>query len=77
MISISVCVNVVSCKTVLKVHMKMPKRNLSRGKPSHSTKKLSPKQREDAVKLTKLALAALQKGDGDSGRKKLEQALAV
>lgn len=46
------------------------------GKSSSSTK-LTKVQLADAVELTKFALAALQKGDGDLGRERLEQALGV
>ena len=44
------------------------------GKSSSSTK-LSKEKMADAVELTKFALAALQKGDADLGRERLEQAL--
>ena len=48
------------------------------GKASSSTStKLSKAQMADAVELTKFALAALQKGDGDLGRERLEQALGI
>jgi vacuolar protein sorting-associated protein VTA1 len=40
-------------------------------------KKLSKEQMGDAIELTKFALAALQNGDGELGRERLEQALAV
>ena len=43
---------------------------------SNSTKP-SKNQMNDAIELTKFALAALQKGDGELGRQRLEQALAV
>lgn len=48
-------------------------------KPSSSNKnkKLSKEQMGDAVELTKFALAALQKGDAELGRERLEQALGV
>ncbi|KAL7532609.1 hypothetical protein ACHAXR_004731 [Thalassiosira sp. AJA248-18] len=46
------------------------------GKSSNSNK-LTKVQLADAVELTKFALAALQKGDGDLGRERLEQALGV
>ncbi|KAL3788212.1 hypothetical protein HJC23_004679 [Cyclotella cryptica] len=39
--------------------------------------KFSKNQINDAVELTKFALAALQKGDGELGRQRLEQALNV
>merc|ERR1719491_1757665 len=42
-----------------------------------SKKKLSKAELADAIELTKFALAALQKGDGDLGRERLEQALGV
>jgi hypothetical protein len=42
-----------------------------------NTTKLSKNQINDAVELTKFALAALQKGDGELGRQRLEQALNV
>jgi len=42
-----------------------------------SKKKLSKAQMGDAIELTKFALAALQKGDGELGRERLEQALGV
>jgi len=42
-----------------------------------SNKKLSKEQMGDAVELTKFALAALQKGDGELGRERLEQALGL
>jgi vacuolar protein sorting-associated protein VTA1 len=44
---------------------------------NNSNKKLSKQQMGDAVELTKFALAALQNGDGELGRERLEQALAV
>ena len=44
---------------------------------NNSKKKLSKEQMGDAVELTKFALAALQNGDGELGRERLEQALAV
>ncbi|KAL7456430.1 hypothetical protein ACHAWC_008473 [Mediolabrus comicus] len=44
---------------------------------NNSNKKLSKQQMEDAIELTKFALAALQNGDGELGRERLEQALAV
>eukprot|EP00579_Thalassiosira_antarctica_P020934 CAMPEP_0201952950 /NCGR_PEP_ID=MMETSP0904-20121228/1516_1 /ASSEMBLY_ACC=CAM_ASM_000553 /TAXON_ID=420261 /ORGANISM="Thalassiosira antarctica, Strain CCMP982" /LENGTH=473 /DNA_ID=CAMNT_0048496747 /DNA_START=44 /DNA_END=1465 /DNA_ORIENTATION=+ len=47
------------------------------GNPSSNSKKLSKAQMADAVELTKFALAALQKGDGDLGRERLEQALGI
>jgi hypothetical protein len=46
------------------------------GKSSPSTK-LSKEKMADAVELTKFALAALQKGDADLGRERLEQALGL
>eukprot|EP00574_Skeletonema_japonicum_P006380 CAMPEP_0201726250 /NCGR_PEP_ID=MMETSP0593-20130828/9345_1 /ASSEMBLY_ACC=CAM_ASM_000672 /TAXON_ID=267983 /ORGANISM="Skeletonema japonicum, Strain CCMP2506" /LENGTH=399 /DNA_ID=CAMNT_0048217721 /DNA_START=84 /DNA_END=1280 /DNA_ORIENTATION=+ len=42
-----------------------------------SNKKLSKEQMGDAIELTKFALAALQNGDGELGRERLEQALGV
>ncbi len=42
-----------------------------------SNKKLSKAQMGDAIELTKFALAALQKGDGELGRERLEQALGI
>ena len=42
-----------------------------------STKKLSKEKMDDAVELTKFALAALQKGDVDLGKERLQQALDV
>jgi len=42
-----------------------------------SKKRLSKAELADAIELTKFALAALQKGDGDLGRERLEQALGV
>jgi vacuolar protein sorting-associated protein VTA1 len=42
-----------------------------------NTNKISKNQMNDAVELTKFALAALQKGDGELGRQRLEQALGV
>ncbi|KAL3784231.1 hypothetical protein ACHAW5_001034 [Stephanodiscus triporus] len=48
------------------------------GKSSSSTyTKLSKEKMADAVELTKFALAALQKGDADLGRERLEQALGL
>lgn len=44
---------------------------------SSSAKKLSKAQMADAVELTKFALSALQQGDGDLGRERLEQALGL
>jgi len=44
---------------------------------SSNSKKLSKAQMADAVELTKFGLAALQQGDGDLGRERLEQALGV
>lgn len=44
---------------------------------STSTAKLSKEKMADAVELTKFALAALQKGDADLGRERLEQALGL
>ena len=44
---------------------------------SNSNNKLTKNQMNDAVELTKFALAALQKGDGELGRQRLEQALGV
>ena len=46
------------------------------GKTGNKTK-ISKNQMNDAVELTKFALAALQKGDGELGRQRLEQALSV
>ena len=46
------------------------------GKSSPSTM-LSKEKMADAVELTKFALAALQKGDADLGRERLEQALGL
>jgi len=43
----------------------------------HNNKKLSKEQMGDAIELTKFALAALQKGDGELGRERLEQALGL
>jgi len=40
-------------------------------------KKLSKIQLSDATELTRFALAALEKGDGELGRQRLEQALAL
>ena len=45
-----------------------------RHKPNN---KLTKNQMNDAVELTKFALAALQKGDGELGRQRLEEALGV
>jgi vacuolar protein sorting-associated protein VTA1 len=42
-----------------------------------SNKKLSKEQMGDAIELTKFALAALQNGDGELGRERLEQALGL
>ena len=42
-----------------------------------SNKKLSKEQMGDAIELTKFALAALQTGDGELGRERLEQALGL
>jgi len=42
-----------------------------------SKKKLSKNEMSDASELTKFALAALQNGDGELGRQRLEQALGV
>ncbi|KAL7507551.1 hypothetical protein ACHAXN_007656 [Cyclotella atomus] len=42
-----------------------------------NTNKPTKNQLNDAVELTKFALAALQKGDGELGRLRLEQALGV
>ena len=47
------------------------------GNKSSGSTKLSRDQMADAVELTKFALAALQKGDGDLGRERLEQALGL
>ncbi|KAL7544728.1 hypothetical protein ACHAWF_008090 [Thalassiosira exigua] len=47
------------------------------GHSSSASKKLSKEQTADAVELTKFALAALQKGDSELGRERLEQALGV
>ena len=48
------------------------------GKSSSSAKsKLSKDEMGDAVELTKFALAALQHGDGELGRQRLEQALGI
>lgn len=45
---------------------------------SHSTSvKPSRKKMEDASELAELALAALQKGDGGVGKKRLKQAIGV
>ena len=44
---------------------------------SSSNKKLSKEQMGDAIELTKFALAALQSGDGELGRERLEQALGL
>lgn len=44
---------------------------------SSNNKKLSKEQMGDAIELTKFALAALQNGDGELGRERLEQALGV
>lgn len=44
---------------------------------SSINKKLSKEQMGDVIELTKFALAALQNGDGELGRERLEQALAV
>jgi vacuolar protein sorting-associated protein VTA1 len=44
---------------------------------SHNTIKVSKEQMNDAVELTKFALAALQTGDGELGRQRLEEALGV
>lgn len=46
------------------------------GKTGNKTK-ISKNQMNDAVELTKFALVALQKGDGELGRERLEQALGV
>jgi len=42
-----------------------------------SSAKLSKAQMADAVELTKFALSALQQGDGDLGKQRLEQALGI
>ena len=42
-----------------------------------SSSKPTKNQMNNAVELTKFALAALQKGDGELGRQRLEQALGV
>lgn len=47
------------------------------GHKSSGDVKLTKAQMSDAVELTKFALAALQKGDGDLGRERLEQALGL
>jgi vacuolar protein sorting-associated protein VTA1 len=47
------------------------------GKSSSSSTQLSKEKLADAIELTKFALAALQKGDADLGRERLEQALAL
>mmetsp|Transcript_6674 Transcript_6674/g.10006 ORF Transcript_6674/g.10006 Transcript_6674/m.10006 type:complete len:91 (-) Transcript_6674:72-344(-) len=47
------------------------------GKASHSTNSKPPKKQSDVIERTKVALAALQQGDGRLGREKLEQALGV
>jgi vacuolar protein sorting-associated protein VTA1 len=44
---------------------------------NNSKKKLSKEEMGDVIELTKFALAALQNGDGELGRERLEQALAV
>ena len=44
---------------------------------NNNNKKISKEQMGDAIELTKFALAALQNGDGELGRERLEQALAV
>jgi vacuolar protein sorting-associated protein VTA1 len=44
---------------------------------SPSSAKLSKEKMADAVELTKFALAALQKGDAELGRERLEQALGL
>ena len=49
----------------------------SKASSSTTSTKLSKAQMADAVELTKFALAALQKGDGDLGRERLEQALSI
>ncbi|KAL3815739.1 hypothetical protein ACHAXA_004941 [Cyclostephanos tholiformis] len=46
-------------------------------KSSISSTKLSKEKMADAIELTKFALAALQKGDADLGRERLEQALVL
>ena len=46
-------------------------------KASSKNKKLTKAQMGDAIELTKFALAALQKGNGELGRERLEQALGV
>lgn len=51
--------------------------NKSSNNNNNSNKKLSKEQMGDAIELTKFALAALQNGDGELGRERLEQALAV
>jgi vacuolar protein sorting-associated protein VTA1 len=47
------------------------------GKSSSSFTKLPKEKVADAIELTKFALAALQKGDSDMGKERLEQALAL
>jgi len=42
-----------------------------------SSAKLSKAQMADAIELTKFALSALQQGDGDLGKQRLEQALGI
>lgn len=69
------------------MHALIPQKNVSSvskkkssrfgGKSSNSTMNVSEKQTIDAVELVKIALAALQKGDGNLGRERLEQALSV
>lgn len=44
---------------------------------SSSKKKLSKEQMGDAIELTKFAMAALQQGDSELGRERLEQALGI
>ena len=44
---------------------------------SSNNKRLSKEQMRDAIELTKFALAALQKGDGELGKERLEQALGL
>ena len=51
--------------------------NNNKSTKNNSKKKLSKEQMGDAIELTKFALAALQNGDGELGRERLEQALAV
>jgi len=49
----------------------------NKSSPSPSSTKLSKEKMADAIELTKFALAALQKGDSELGRERLEQTLGL